>query len=237
MSGALRGSRAVGLVGGVLGTALLATGGAAQAVSTERGHWELDETTGTVAADSSGLGNDGESQDTVGTGTGYVFNGTSARVVVPHDDSLNPGAEDFSISVTVSLTQAPPAKESYDVLRKGLARTQGGHYKLEIKNAKGRAVARCMVKDADGNKAAIRSRSRASDDLADGEQHTITCAKTATGISLTVDAVAPRTRTVSTLGTVANDSDLGLGAKAEDTTRTGFDWFLGTMYDASVAMG
>jgi hypothetical protein len=33
---------------------------------------------------------------------------------------------------------------------------------------------------------------------------------------------------------VANSNNLGLGAKAEATARTGFDWFDGTMTEAWV---
>ena len=38
-----------------------------------------------------------------------------------------------------------------------------------------------------------------------------------------------------TPGGVSNDAALGLGAKAESTANTGFDWFEGKIYDAWVS--
>jgi hypothetical protein len=87
-------------------------------------------------------------------------------VIVPTSGSLNPGAADFSWGVTLSMTQPPsPLGETYDVLRKGLVTTQGGDYKLEVKNVNGEALARCVAKSfrQDGTKvlAVIRMSSRA----------------------------------------------------------------------------
>jgi hypothetical protein len=39
------------------------------------------------------------------------------------------------------------------------------------------------------------------------------------------------------LGSVANAANLGLGSKAEDTAKTGFDWYLGKIHDAWVRIG
>ena len=51
---------------------------------------------------------------------------------------------------------APPSPvgETYDVLRKGLVTNKGGDYKVEVKNVKGKALARCVTKTirADGTK-------------------------------------------------------------------------------------
>jgi hypothetical protein len=50
-----------------------------------------------------------------------------------------------------------------------------------------------------------------------------------------VDALAPRTKAYSGgLGSVSNSADLALGAKAEGTAQTGFDWFQGELFDAWV---
>jgi hypothetical protein len=202
-----------------------------------RAHWLLDETDGTTAFDSSGNGNDGTSYNVVGDGDGYVFNGDDSRVIVPSSPTLNPGFADFSWGVTVSMTAPPsPVGESYDVLRKGLVTTKGGDYKLEVKNVKGKALARCVSRSfrSDGSK--VLATIQGTTNLADGQRHVVSCEKTGAGITLYVDSLKPRTKTYSGgLGSVSNSSSLALGAKAEDTATTGFDWFAGELYDAWVA--
>lgn len=210
----------------------------ALAAESFRAHWTLDEIGSATAFDSSGNGNDGTNVDVVGDGTGYTFNGVDSRVVVPSSATLNPGFTDFAWGVTLTMTAPPmPVGETYDVLRKGLVTTKGGDYKLEVKNANGKAVARCVSKSvrANGTKvlAAIQSTGTT---LADGQQHVVTCTKTSTSISVQVDARALRTKTFDGgLGSVSNTSELALGAKAESTATTGFDWYDGVIWDAWVA--
>ena len=220
-------------------TALMTLGapGAVAADQTFRGHWTLDEIGSPTAFDSSGYGNNGTNYNVTGDGSGYAFNGVNSRVIVPTSDSLNPGAANFSFGVTVSMVKPPPQLgETYDVLRKGLVTTKGGNYKIEVKNVKGKAKARCVVKSYRTNGTKVLAAIQGTSSLADGAQHAITCVKTSTGIALYVDALAPRTKNFSGgLGSVANTSVLALGAKGEDTAKTGFDWFEGNIYDAWVA--
>lgn len=209
----------------------------ASAATGYRAHWTLDEVSGTTVADSSGNGNTGTSYHTVGASGGYTFNGTNARVIVPSAAVLNPGAADFSFGVTLTMTTPPARNETYDVLRKGLVTTKGGDYKLEVKNAGGKAVARCVSRSfrANGTKilATIQS---AGKTLADGTPHVVTCTKTSNSISIQVDTRALRTNNYSSgLGSVSNTSELALGAKAESTAQTGFDWYDGVISDAWVA--
>ena len=218
---------------------LVPLGGTATAATTGfGGHWQLDEKSGTTAHDSSGNANRGTTHHTVGTGSGYVFNGVNARVIVPSSKSLNPGAADFSFGTTLIMTK-PPAivGETYDVLRKGLSSTRGGDYKLEIKNVKGKAVARCVVKSVRDNGRRVNASIQGlrKRDLADGKKHTIRCAKSTSSISLKVDSLKLRSKTYSAgLGTVSNNRDLALGAKAEATAKSGFDWYHGRINDAWV---
>lgn len=216
---------------------LLSLAPAAGAATAYRAHWTLDETSGTRAIDSSGHGNTGTDFNVVMTGTGYRFNGTDSRVIVPSSGTLNPGAATFSWGVTLRMTKPPsPIGETYDVLRKGLVTTAGGDYKLEVKNINGRAVARCVSKTIKSGGTKVLASIHGGGDLADGVRHTIRCTKTSTGIRLKVDAQTPRTRSYSGgLGSVSNTSNLALGAKAESTAQTGFDWFEGVLYDAWVA--
>lgn len=215
----------------IAGTSVPASG-----VATDVGHWAMDEPDSPPTAyDSSGFGNHGVNFDVLGEGGAYTFNGVSSRVVVADSDSLEPGGANFAFGVTLSMTQAPDPKETYDALRKGLVSTRGGNYKLEIKHAKGKAVARCVVKDAARTVAAIQSQLKVN--LADGNIHVVTCSKTGTGVTVKVDSLPARTKSVTSLGSVANDSDLALGAKAETSASTGFDWYKGKLYDAWVAVG
>jgi hypothetical protein len=228
--------RATGLIVGVA-TALSMAAPHAAAASGFRAHWTLDEVGSATAFDSSGNGNDGTNDDIVGDGAGYTFNGTDSRVVVPTSAGLNPGSADFSWGVTLSMTAPPtPLGETYDVLRKGLVTTKGGDYKFEVKNVKGKALARCVAKTVRANGTKVLASIQGTTNLADGQSHVVTCRKTSTGITLLVDSLAPRTKTYAGgLGSVSNTSNLALGAKAEDTAQTGFDWFQGEMFDAWVS--
>jgi hypothetical protein len=200
-------------------------------------HWTLDEIGGNTAVDSSGNGNNGTSFNVVGDGDGYIFNGTSSRVVVPNSPSLNSGTGDFSWGVTISMTKAPTSEAgSYDILRKGLAGAKGGDYKLEIMSAGGKAKARCVFNSVLPNGSRANVAQADTNPLADGKVHTITCTKTSNGITVQVDSRPSKTKTISGgLGTVSNTYDLALGAKAEKTAKSGFDWFEGELYDAWVA--
>jgi hypothetical protein len=208
----------------------------ALASTTFRAHWTLDEVSGTTAFDSSGNGNDGTSFHVTGDGTGYTFNGVDSRVIVPSSGSLNPGAANFSYGVTVVMDAPPsPIGETYDVLRKGLVTNKGGDYKFEVKNVKGKALARCVVKSirADGTK--VLATIQGTTTLADGRPHTVTCTKTSTSITLSVDSLPDRTKSFAGgLGSMSNSADLALGAKAETTAQTGFDWYQGVISDAWV---
>ncbi len=194
----------------------------------ERAVWHFDETSGSTAFDSSGNGLDGTSENVVMTGSGYVFNGSTSKVVVPSSPTLNPGTAAFSFSVTFQSSVAPGAGLDYDLLRKGLTTTVGGEYKVEILQANGKARALCVVKDSAKKALQIRG----TTDLTDGKVHTITCTRTSAGLTVVVDNLAPRTKSGSS-GSVSNTAPLSIGAKAEGGP--GADWFNGVILDASVS--
>ena len=209
----------------------------AHAAQAFRAHWTLDEIKSATAADSSGNGNNGTNIDIVGDGSGYTFNGTSSRVVVPSSSTLNPGSATFSYGVTLSMTKPPPAVgDTYDVLRKGLVTTAGGDYKLEVKNVQGDAVAVCVVKSVRSNGTKVLASVQASrQTLADGRSHDVSCTKTSTTISVAVDTRPVRSKTITGgLGSVSNTAQLALGAKAESAATSGFDWYDGVLSDAWV---
>ena len=171
-----------------------------------------------------------------GDGSGYAFNGVNSRVIVPTSDSLNPGAANFSFGVTVSMVKPPPQLRR-DLRRpaQGPRHDQGWQLQDRGQERQGQGEARCVVKSY-GQRHQGPGRHPGTSSLADGAQHAITCVKTSTSIALYVDALAPRTKNFSGgLGSVANTSVLALGAKGEDTAKTGFDWFEGNIYDSWVA--
>jgi hypothetical protein len=212
----------------LLGSASVAATGPARAAGS-RAHWALREQglPPAVAADDSGNGNHGTpSGGVTGDGSGFGFDGTG-RVVVPDAPNLNPGTADFSFSVTFTTT-LPLAGTDYDLLRKGFARTRGGEYKAEVVNVKGRAKGLCLVKDSLKHTGSVRLGGRT---LANGKPHTITCSKTATGVTIAVDGLTPRTRAVTGgLGVVGNGAALTLGAK----DAAGGDWFVGRLIEATL---
>jgi hypothetical protein len=196
------------------------------------GHWALDEPgpTPAKALDSSGNGNDGTNFNIQADGQAYTFNGTDSRVVVPDSNTLDPVTANFSYGVTLQMDQPPAIGETYDVLRKGVTTSTGGDYKIEIKNSNGKGLARCVVKDAQKVAAFLTG----GPDLADSLQHDVSCKRVGNSVSLVVDTKTVATKTVAALGSVSNAADLAIGAKAEATATTGFDWYLGKVYDAWV---
>ncbi len=174
-------------------------------------------------------GNTGTAWNINGNGSVYSFNGYNSRVIVPDSPTLDPSTADFSFGVRLQMTKAPAEGETYDVLRKGITTTQGGDYKLEIAYSNGNALGRCVVKDAQKVVGAIR----ASKDLV-GAAHTVECSRVGNSVKIYIDGALSGTKTVAGLGSVSNDASLAIGAKAEGTAPTGFDWYLGTIDEAWV---
>ena len=137
-------SMTVGVVTLGLGT------GSALGASTSGATWKMDELSGTTMLDSSGNGNTGRTSDVAMTASGYTFNGSSSKVVVPSSASLNPGASDFSYSVRLQTSRVPPSGTDYDLIRKGVSSTSGGEYKLEVVSSNGLGKAFCLLKDTSG---------------------------------------------------------------------------------------
>jgi len=219
---------ALAVVASLLGTATAAADTVDAAV------WLMDETSGTTMVDSSGSGNDGTTYNVTMAGDtgGYLFDPVArSKVVVPDSSTLNPGASDFSYSVVVQSDHVPASGTDYDLIRKGIGTTAGGQYKLEIVYAKGQGRAFCLVKDAFGTTATIKG----TTNVTDGQVHTLTCTKTSTGVTLQVDALKPRSRTLSTpLGPISNTTALVIGAKTPTVKSASGDWYNGALLDARI---
>lgn len=205
---------------------------ASPAMATVVAQWQMDNTFGTTMEDYSGNGNDGTTYNIVTSGGGYIFDGSTSKVVVPDSPSLNPGTHDFSYTVQIQTDRVPPVGTDYDLLRKGTSIKTGGEYKAEIVQNRGMGKAFCAVRDAAGNIASIRGVTN----VADNVLHTITCVKTSTGITLKVDDLAPRTRNASLTGSISNKKALTIGVKTPTLTGDAGDWYSGTVRSATISV-
>jgi hypothetical protein len=193
--------------------------------------WKMEDPTRLI--DSSGQGNNGSATAITGvpgsSGRGYHFNGRTSVASVPDAPSLDPGTATLRITARVRFTEAPsPSVVDYDLVRKGLAGTAGGTWKMEIypPSPGGPGTAYCQFQDSTGRSAAVRD----TRNLADGRWHTVSCVKTSTKIQVIVDGVA---RSVSVrLGSIANSKPVTIGAKPG-----GGDRYLGDMDEVSIQIG
>ncbi len=214
----------VGVMVVALLAALVLLAGPASAAQSTAARWPMDETSGTTMHDATSHDNDGTLKNVQLRGAdGYGFNGHSSVVIVPDADSLDPGTADLVVSVRVAFTEVPD--DDYDLIRKGLAKTAGGDWKIEIVNVDGKAIARCYLRGANAS-----WQKTTGPDLADGKRHTITCEKHATSAVLSVDGQIWKAS--RSIGNIANNAVLSIGAKAE-----GGDWYEGVMDEVSVKTG
>ncbi|RYV51753.1 LamG-like jellyroll fold domain-containing protein [Pengzhenrongella frigida] len=196
----------------------------AQAASQTVLSLRLDETSGRTAYDSSGLKNHGTfgSGVTVGQkGSSYLF--TTGHITVKTASSLNPGTKPFSFSLDVAWDTRVPtsAARDVDLMRKGLASTSGGSYKMELK-----PQPTCFFKGAGATEKYVAS----SRNVLDGAFHSITCRRSGSTLSITVDG-ATTSRSIA-IGTIGNSSPLTIGSKPD-----GGDQTRGYLRNVRVAVG
>src|SRR5215210_4577440 len=169
---------------GAMLAALLAVPASASAATTVS-YWHMDETSGSTMFDSaSGL--NGTLKDvTLGVpgvfSPGYSFNGSTSIVTVPHNGYLNvPSSTTFTARVHVRFPSLPSSTVGdFDLIRKGLSSTSGGHWKMEILQD-GRAY--CQFRGSSASKSIT-----AGPNLADNRWHILLCIKRTSSISLYVD--------------------------------------------------
>ncbi|MDP9222822.1 MAG: LamG domain-containing protein [Actinomycetota bacterium] len=198
----------------------------ASAVTSTVALWHMDETSGSVMHDSSGHGNDGALHNVAlgqlsPHGYAYGFNGKSSYVKVPNSPSLNPGSAGLTITMNLKFTQLPANDADYDLLRKGLAGTAGGDFKIEIRD---NGMAFCRFRGSSG-----AATLRKGPHLQDGNWHTLQCVKTDTTIQLVIDGVTYSKAAV--VGSISNSSDVIVGAKPGD------DFYNGLLDEVVVAVG
>jgi len=221
-----RALRSAVLLAGALFPVVLYTGTAEAA--TVRALWHMDSLP--TMTDSSGNGNNGKATSAVTlvagfSGKGYHFS-KGGVVTVPDSNTLDPGTATIRITAHVRFTNPPGG--DYDLIRKGLAGTKGGDWKMEILPTSGNpAPAYCLFQDANGKTAHVSS---GSVSLANGAWHTIVCTKTSSSVTVTVDGTA---RSVSArLGSISNAQPIALGQKPG-----GGDQYIGDMDEVSISIG
>ncbi len=165
-----------------------------------------------VAADASGNGHDGVIQGPVmmgrpgHDGTAFSFAQKGSWIMVPSSPELNAGTDDFLLTVWLRVQSNPPdAGETYDIVRKGIAYTVPGEYRLELL---GSGAVACSARDAANRLADVTSQQRL---VGDGDWHQIGCARTGDQWTVLVDD-ATTSETVD-LGAVSNTVALSIGSK------------------------
>lgn len=218
-----RGSRLRrGAVGaGAAAIALVVVGGTNAHAATVVANWQMNETSGTRMNDATGRHPGTIKNVTLGApgyaGTAYNFARKPSYVSVPNAADLNPGTGVFTVTVRVKFAKVPSASVGdFDLIRKGLSSTSGGSWKVEIMRS-GKAL--CNYRSPSNQGEII-----AGPNLADNKWHTISCARTATQVVLTVDG----TRYVlnKAVKGISNSSTVLIGAKStsgEDQTTAVLD--------------
>ena len=194
----------------------------AELVAEPRVLYEVSETSGRIAIDSSQFHNDGNMLGGVGRQPGaYVFHpvtddGKFDRIRVPSNASFNPGRAPFSYGATIKVgVDALWLHHEMAVVRHGDTDTPGGDYKLELdKNRSGIVNAECAIHDGDGDGSAYAISRGTHATLADGEWHTVTCARVDVNtVSLTIDGHVKEVGAVGALGAIRSEDPFLLGVQ------------------------
>jgi hypothetical protein len=218
----------------VLAMALMLMASPAWAALLEAADWQMNETSGPMI-DASGNGNDGAPTDVVqgvqedvqgDVKSTYVFNGSTSRVVVPDDDTLDPQANDITLTASVKVNGESIDDDSYDIIRKGLSTTAGGDYKMEIKRTGDPTVGRlhCLFKGSGG-----RVNKVARPDIVDGGWHRLECVKTSDSVVARVDGKSYTK--AGSAGSISSASEVLVGAKK---VKPFDDMFDGSMDSVSI---
>jgi hypothetical protein len=214
------------------GTVLMATAATAGASSGRPvAIWEMNEHPGArTMMDSGGRGLHGRIGDAVHAGirgggaTGYRFDRLEpdsppahpGHLVTVHDsDALDPGTRDFAVTVRLRTTH-----KFGNIVQKGQATVSGGNYKLQIPSG----IVECLFRGT-ARSILVSSTRR----LNDGHWHTVRCARTGDGVTLSVDGSTVARRSGWT-GRIANSWPVSIGGKTDcDQLDVGCDYYAGDL--------
>lgn len=219
------------------GTSVLAAmvGGlvfAATASAATLADWEMNQAPGAkVMVDSSGhvngtIGSAVKAGVTIMGATAYEWPFTSPtappakpqRLVQANSATLNPGAGNYTVTIRYRTT-----KHFGNIVQKGQAGSAGGYFKLE--NPGGHL--NCVFRGTNSSGAFLRKDVESPAVLSNGAWHVAQCARTATGLTLTIDGSVVDTAKGSS-GTISNPRPITIGGKLEcDQVKTTCDYFTG----------
>jgi Concanavalin A-like lectin/glucanases superfamily len=205
---------------------------AAPASAATLANWQMNEgPNATVMVDSSGHVNGSIGADVV---TGYHVNGATGyhwpfasptqppakpgRIVQASSSTLNPGSGAYTVSLRYRTT-----KHFGNIVQKGQAGSSGGYWKIE--NPNGNLT--CVFRGVSSSGSFLRRQVVSPTVLSDGKWHTAHCARTSTGLTLTIDGKVVATAKGST-GNISNNRPLTIGGKLNcDQINTTCDYFTG----------
>jgi Concanavalin A-like lectin/glucanases superfamily len=199
--------------GALAGAVVAALAAAPLAAAATVSLWHMNETAGTTMVDSVGANNGTLQHVALGQpgvqGTAYGFPGRPGIVTIPSSPGLNPGASTFRATVHIR-TSTVTTDDSADVMRKGVSTSSATFWKMELRPNSTHATerVRCYFRGTSG----VMSVYGSTKSIADGAWHTITCAKTATSVSITQDGVT-HTK-AGAVGSVSNAARMTIGAKS-----------------------
>ena len=197
------------------------------------GLWHLDETSGTIAHDSSGQGNDGSINGSVTLGvpgetnTAFSFVPKS-NVIVPNAPELVPGTANITISYWLNAT-TPPAVGDYDMFVKGstTTRSSSGEIKLEVQQ---NGQASCGFWGALGGK-----QLQMGPNVVDGQWHQVTCQRTGNQIVETIDGTS--FAVTKATGAITVTDEIRFGSHESARPLGGSDWYRGLLDEVSYSIG
>jgi hypothetical protein len=230
----------VGLASTLVVMGALVSAGPAQATAAQTvALWNMNEAPGsTVLADSSGHGLNGSIGTSIAlNGTDETFpkisRGTGGTVDPEHLDeifspALNPGTDDFSVTVRLRIPSIGASLGN--VMQKGQTGTPGGFWKIQLDAAAGHVICEFVSPTGSGGVTSAQI-------VADNQWHTVTCERSATAVTTTVDGIT--TRIAHAVGNIVNDQPLSIGGKYKcaATLHHDCDYFIGSIDYVQIQTG
>ncbi|MEU4218163.1 laminin G domain-containing protein [Actinoplanes sp. NPDC026623] len=201
--------------------------------------WNMNEWPGSrTMADSSGNRLTGRIGLEVGTGTqisgatGYRFDRLEPDsppthpghlVTVSDSSDLDPGTRDFTLTVRLRTVH-----KFGNIVQKGQATVSGGNYKMQLPGG----LPECLFRGSTTT-LLVHSPVRVND----GRWHTVRCARTGSGLAMTVDGSVVA-RKPGWTGTIANSWPLTIGGKPScDQIEVGCDYYAGDLDYVQIEAG
>ncbi|MDP9226466.1 MAG: LamG domain-containing protein [Actinomycetota bacterium] len=203
--------------------------------------YHMEETSGTVAHDSSGYGNDASiyhlelgQPGYVGWGFGFKGSPSLGYVRIPASSSINPGTHDFTYRVRINIPSGTSITHDYSLLRRGASKSPGPFYKLELvrRQNTGAVHAICAWRDDLGNHVSVQGGS----DWNTGKWNKLACKRSGSTFSLRRNNKVLASKTVAGMGSFSSSNPIFLGAEQIDSTHF-WELFHGTMDEVRLWKG